>query len=218
MPINFKEIDAVLFDMDGTLVNTEPLHAEAMALVIKDMGMSFDIDLVEAIEKYAGMTDTMVLEILMPELSSQEIASLIAQKNQKLVTVFSQMDDKKLASSMTPGLLDFLEWLKHSGKMLAVVSASEDVVVEATLKAFSLHSHFQFWLGRNQTERTKPHPDPYLEAMRRMNVSESRTVIFEDSDNGMKAAVSSGAQSVRVAPFSSALGIKSFVDLIGKPF
>lgn len=218
MKLDFNKIDAVLFDMDGTLVNTEPLHAHAMTKVLEDIGIELQLDLEEAILKYAGMTDTMVLQALYPEMNNEKINELIRQKNSKLVEIFGQLERARLEKLTSPGILDFIDWLKSNNKKMAVVSASEDIVVDATLKAFDLIHHFDFWIGRNQTPRTKPHPDPYLEAMRRMNVEAKSTLIFEDSDNGMASASSSGAICLRVAPFSSVSGLKNFIHLISDSF
>ncbi|PIP95224.1 MAG: hypothetical protein COW00_13820 [Bdellovibrio sp. CG12_big_fil_rev_8_21_14_0_65_39_13] len=208
MKTDLSDIELFLFDMDGTLVNTEPFHLMAMKNVLSSKGLA--IDLTSQVEHFAGMTDQLVLKELYPDMYDDEIKAIIEAKNQQLVAEFSHFSPSHLSQYLAPGILPFLKSIKSLNKKMAVVSASEDIVVDATLKAFELTNFFEFWLGRNQTERTKPHPDPYLLAMHRTKKGPEVTVIFEDSVNGMKAAKDSGAHAILVSPFVAQNGHKSF--------
>jgi HAD superfamily hydrolase (TIGR01509 family) len=207
---DLNQFDLFLFDMDGTLVNTEPLHAKAMEIALTEAGLKLPITAEESTERFAGMTDAMVLDVLFPGMQQTHIVNLIAQKNYLLGKVFRELPSTEKAELMTSGLDTFLVKLKTEKKALAVVSASEDSVVDATLDAFGLTHHFNFHMGRGKTARTKPFPDPYIEAMNRAGIPRERTLIFEDSMTGMASAISSGAQVIKVAPFSSQDGLKSF--------
>lgn len=196
--------DAILFDMDGTLVNTEPLHAKAAVIVLAEMGVH--VDLVSTIDQFYGMTDTVVLKTVCPHLTDAEIEKAIEQKNFHLIKLFHQLPDKEKHSYITPGLFPFLTHLKRENKKCAVVSASEDIVVLETLKCFGIDQFIQLQMGRNQTPLTKPHPDPYLEAMKRLKTTHHHTLIFEDSPTGIKSAAATNAQVVRVTAFAHASG------------
>jgi beta-phosphoglucomutase len=193
-------IDTVIFDMDGTLVNTEPLHAKAAAIVLKSRGI--DIDLEACLDQFYGMTDTDVLKMMCPTLNDQEIIDSIAEKNTHLLKLFKELnsDDKK--KYITPGLFPFLISLKDQQKKIAVVSASEDIIVLETLKCFGISEFIELQMGRNQTVLTKPHPDPYLEGMKRLKTTPSKTLIFEDSPTGITSAVASGAHVIRITAFA----------------
>jgi len=67
-------------------------------------------------------------------------------------------------------------------------------VVENTLDCFGLNQYLDLKMGRSQTPLTKPFPDPYVEAMRRLNSTPEKTLIFEDSPTGLQSAKSSGAK------------------------
>jgi beta-phosphoglucomutase len=83
-----------------------------------------------------------------------------------------------------------------------VVSASEDIIVSETLKCFEIYSYIDLQMGRHQTNLTKPHPEPYLEGMRRLKTGPLKTLIFEDSPTGLESAVASGASVIRITGFA----------------
>ena len=192
--------DAVIFDMDGTIVNTEPLHAKAAVIVLRSRG--YDIDLEACLDQFYGMTDTAVLKLACPNLSDIEISEAINEKNKHLLDIFLNLSKEEKALYITPGLFDFLKRLKKEKKAIAVVSASEDIIVEKTLECFSIDSFVDLQMGRNQTILTKPHPDPYLEGMKRLNCLPHKTLIFEDSPTGLQSAIASGASVIRITGFA----------------
>lgn len=193
-------LDTVIFDMDGTIVNTEPLHAKAAVSVLKRLGI--EIDLEACLDQFYGMTDTAVLKMTCPSLSDREIDEAIIQKNIQLIELFNKLHHHEKHSFLTPGLFDFLKYLKKENKQLAVISASEDIIVTETLKCFEIHSYIDLQMGRRQTELTKPHPEPYLEGMRRLKTTPAKTLIFEDSPTGLASAVASGANVIRITGFA----------------
>lgn len=195
-----KPLDAIIFDMDGTIVNTEPLHAKAAVMVLKDLGI--EIDLESCLDQFYGMTDTAVLKLTCPTLSDAEIDQAIVRKNEELIKLFRQLADEEKHQYITPGLFDFLKHLKKENKQLAVISASEDIIVTETLKCFEIHHYMDLQMGRHQTPLTKPHPDPYLEGMRRLKTDPSKTLIFEDSPTGLASALASGASVIRITGFA----------------
>ena len=78
-----KDLDTVIFDMDGTIVNTEPLHARAAVFVLKSRGINIDLE--SCLNQFYGMTDTAVLKMTCPSLSDGEIEEAIAEKNLHLL-------------------------------------------------------------------------------------------------------------------------------------
>jgi HAD superfamily hydrolase (TIGR01509 family) len=195
-----KDMNAIIFDMDGTIVNTEGLHAKAAAIVLKDIGVNIDVE--GLLHQYYGMTDTVVLKALCPNFSSEEIENTILKKNQHLIKIFHSMTPAEKVKCITPGLFDFLEYLTRKKKKIAVISASEDIIVTETLLAFSIFPFVDLQMGRNQTLLTKPHPDPYIEGMRRLGTTKDDTLIFEDSPTGLISAQRSGAKTIRITQFT----------------
>lgn len=194
-----KNKSAILFDMDGTLVNTEPLHAKAAVMVLDSMGIKIDLE--NTIDQFYGMTDEVVLKTVCPHLTDKEIVAAIDEKNRHLIKIFKSLNQKDKDRYITPGLFDFLKYLRNEKKKCAVISASEDIVVAETLLCFDIHSMVDLHMGRNQTVLTKPHPDPYIEGMKRLQVHAQETLIFEDSPTGLKSAKQSLAEVIRVTAF-----------------
>lgn len=211
-----KDKDVILFDMDGTLVNTEPLHAKAAVIVLAELGVK--VDLMACIDQFYGMTDHVVLKTVCPQMSEAEIEKAIEQKNFHLINLFKKLAENEKEKYITPGLFPFLQHLRRHNKKCAVVSASEDIIVLETLACFGIDSFVNLQMGRNQTALTKPHPDPYLEAMKRLNTTSARTLIFEDSPTGIKSASASGAKVVRVTAFAHSSEAQSiegnFIELL----
>lgn len=201
--------NAIIFDMDGTLVNTEPLHAQAAVIVLADLGVK--VDLMATIDQFYGMTDQVVLKAVCPNLTDAEIGKAIEQKNLELIKLFRNLKDHEKEKFITPGLFPFLNHLKKDNKKCAVVSASEDIIVLETLKCFGIDHFMELQMGRNQTPRTKPFPDPYIEAMKRLKTSHTDTIIFEDSPTGIKSATDSLAQVVRISAFAHSTSAQTIV-------
>lgn len=194
-----KNKDVILFDMDGTLVNTEPLHAKAAIKVLAELGTHADFS--STLDQFYGMTDYIVLKTVCPHLSENEIKKAIERKNFHLIRIFDELTKKEKTPLVTPGLFPFLEYLKKEKKKCAVVSASEDVVVAQTLKCFEIENFVEIQMGRDQTILTKPHPDPYIEAIKRLQSSPERALIFEDSPTGITSALGSKAEVIRITAF-----------------
>lgn len=195
-----KNKNTFLFDMDGTLVNTEFLHAKAASSVLIDL--KINIKLEENIDKFYGMADTEVLKMLMPNITQLEIEKIIGEKNHRLTKLLKELTAKEKEQYITPGLFEFMDHLLDQNKTCAVVSASEDVIVYETLSCFGIDKKIKLQMGRNQTSRTKPFPDPYLEAIKRLNSKVEDTVIFEDSPTGMQSALATGCDVFRVNYFA----------------
>jgi HAD superfamily hydrolase (TIGR01509 family) len=193
-------LNAVIFDMDGTIVNTEPLHARAAVIVLNDLGIKIDLE--ACLDQFYGMTDTAVLKMTCPTLSDHEIDLAVAEKNIHLINLFKKLTNKEKEQYITPGLFEFLNYLKKESKQLAVISASEDIIVTETLKCFAIDRYIDLQMGRQQTNLTKPHPEPYLEGMKRLKTEASKTLIFEDSPTGLASAVASGAKVIRITGFA----------------
>jgi HAD superfamily hydrolase (TIGR01509 family) len=194
-----KDKNLILFDMDGTVVNTEPLHADAAMVVLADLGVK--VDLLKTIDQFYGMTDYVVLKALCPQLSDEEIKQAILQKNIELIKLLKKLNTKEKEKYITPGLFQFLDFIKKEKKKCAVVSASEDIIVLETLACFGIDTYMDLQMGRNQTVLTKPNPEPYLEAMKRLDTSHLETLIFEDSPTGIKSALGTNASVIRITAF-----------------
>jgi HAD superfamily hydrolase (TIGR01509 family) len=196
----------VLFDMDGTLLNTEECHFKAL---IEVAGLPSDFDW----HPFVGMPDSTVLELVFPEWSAQEISGTIERKNSCLLSLIDSLTEAKLESMLTPGVRMLLSYLNQQKIPCVLVSASEEVIVKAMMRSFKLEHHFAKLYPRESTARPKPSPSPYLQALRDYRVSSTEALIFEDSVTGIEAALQTGAQVVRVTTHLDELSLQKYRDL-----
>lgn len=192
--------------MDGTLFNSEPLHFDALLEVVK-LPVDFNW------HPFLGMPDNLVLKTLFPEASTEEIDQIILKKNTKLIEIINNKSLAELQEMLTPGVYEFLSYLKEKSLPMALVTASEAVITEALLSKLQLKDFFQGIYPRESTARTKPSASPYLKAMRDLRVSSLECLIFEDSPTGLQAALEASAIVMKVTAHQIPSSKSSFTDL-----
>ncbi|AJF63405.1 HAD family hydrolase [Streptomyces vietnamensis] len=181
---------AVLFDMDGTLVDTEVLWWQATEEVAARLGHRLtDTDAPEVVGR--AVEDTAAHLVRATGASDPEgIATA-------LTTAFQRRVDE--GAPMRPGADRLLTELARAGLPFALVSASPRSVVDSVVGGALAHVPFAFTVSADDTARTKPHPDPYRTAARRLGVPAAACVAVEDSPDGAASADAAGC-TVLVVP------------------
>jgi len=190
------KLKGILFDMDGTLLNTEPVHTLALwkLLEIANKDHPFS-SMNELNERLCGLCDEDVYKVLAPHLNCDAF-EFIFQKNQ-LLSLMSR--EESFRKCFTPQMQTLIEDLKGKGLLIGLVSASQSEVVEAFLKSLGLHEFFDVVIGRSEVVRTKPDPAPYQVACERLGIRAYEALVLEDSKTGMESARGAGVQLVQVA-------------------
>lgn len=183
-------LTAVIFDMDGVLIDSEPIHAEATRALLADYGVEYPP---ETDDNFYGCTDRDVFGLLRARyhlIPSEEqlAASWIAR-------VVGLLEQPLRPMAGVPGVL---HQLKGSGLRLALASSSAPEIIGATLTGLGLAGMFELVVSGHDVERGKPSPDIFLEACRRMGVSREACLVVEDSFNGVSSAVAAGIRCVAV--------------------
>ncbi|MEJ6607155.1 MAG: HAD family phosphatase [Candidatus Planktophila sp.] len=202
--------EAVLFDMDGLFIDSEPDWHEAEAAMMKSYGYPWqDSDQLQCL----GGPLSRVSEYMSKCLQGTPSAALLAEQ------IIAEMDIRlKSRISYMPGAIEFSQKILDLGLPQAMVSASPRSLVDRVLSHFK-NNHFQTTVASGDIPRTKPFPDPYLHAAKVLGADISKSIIFEDSPTGLKAAKESGAFVVAIPKFFSIAEeprlkvIKSFVDI-----
>jgi HAD superfamily hydrolase (TIGR01509 family) len=185
-----KPYEAILFDFDGVLADTEPLHFESWAEALKPLGISLDW---QTFEKHCiGIPDRVVAEFFRGLVHPPADFEAVWERHPvKRALFLAKLRGRQFFLPEVPALLSSLK-----GYQLGVVSASSRLEVEAALEAAGIRHCFEVLIGTEDVERTKPAPDPYLLAMRRLGAG--RALAVEDSEAGVASATAAGLAVLRV--------------------
>ena len=181
--------DAILFDCDGTLVDTAPVHLQGLQDALAAEGLSM------AAEWYyprVGLTP----DKLFDEYESQ-IATLPITRAE-LVAAYTRSFQSNLARVQEIAVVADVARAWHGKVPMCVCSNGEKPNVEASLGSAGLTSLFDFILTAAEVGAGKPEPDLFLAAAHRMQVTPERCVVFEDSDEGLEAARRAGMRGIDI--------------------
>lgn len=187
--------------MDGTLLNTEILHASAIVSILPKQSVSFTKEEIE--KHFHGMNDRVVYQKLI-ELGVQvpfdSAEAFVDAKNISLVNLLNQKPEL-IKDSLKQEIRDGLDIIKKENKKMMLVTASEKIVTETLLKSLKLYDLFDLVLTTYNTHFTKPNSSPYFLAMRQAGLHTKDNLIFEDSLTGLAAALESGATVMKASWF-----------------
>ncbi|PYC77161.1 hydrolase [Streptomyces tateyamensis] len=203
-------LQAVLVDMDGTLVDTEDFWWQAESSLFAELGHPLD----ETHRAHlVGGPMTRVVGYLLAETGLViEPAELMVRINQRFVELLDG------GAPLMPGAAELLALLREQRIPAALVSASHRRIIDLVLKNLGEHP-FAFSVAGDEVARTKPHPDPYLTAAARLGASPARCVVIEDAPLGVQADEAAGCPVIAVpsvAPIEAAPGrtvLRSLAEL-----
>jgi HAD superfamily hydrolase (TIGR01509 family) len=181
--------DAVFFDMDGLMVDSEPEWFQSEIEVTRPFGYTWlESDQIACL----GGPLSRVGEYMYERCGGAETPQFFTQS-----LIDTQAAKMRGNTPTMPGAVELVRQLQSHGVKTALVSASPRNIVDAVLDNLG-HDLFPFSISSDDVENTKPHPDAYLKAASISDADISNCLIFEDSLTGMKAATSSGAFLIAV--------------------
>ncbi|MGA5423333.1 HAD family hydrolase [Streptomyces lavendulocolor] len=182
---------AVLFDLDGTLVDSEPNYYEAGRRLLARYGVT-DFGW-ERHTDFIGIGTRETLEALKVEYGlDAPIEELLAGKNRHYLEL------ARAATEVFPEMRAFVERLHAEGVPMAVASGSSRAAIEAVLGGTGLDAYLTTMVSAEEVERGKPAPDVFLEAARRLGVEPAHCVVLEDAPPGAAAAEAAGMRCIAV--------------------
>jgi beta-phosphoglucomutase family hydrolase len=205
----------MIFDMDGVLIDSMPLHVLAWERYLQRLGIE-----VEDLERrmHGKRNSELVRNLIDADLPEDVIFRHGADKEQLFRDLLLEQE---LSHAQIPGLLEFLE--RHRGEPMAIGSNAEPENIEFILERLGLRPYFPVTVNGMQVERPKPFPDIYLEAARRLGVEPKNCIVFEDSPTGVEAGRAAGMRVVGVETTPThfegiELRIKDFLDPVLEPW
>jgi HAD superfamily hydrolase (TIGR01509 family) len=188
--IGLAAVNALVFDMDGVLVDSEPLHFEAARRILAGHGVPYtDADN----RQFFGLTAAEAFRILRARHALAADASALAQQYAHEVVTLIEAHALPM-----PGVPDVLQRLHGAGFRLALASSSDPVVIAATLRRLGVAALFETVVSGADVTRGKPAPDIFVEAARRLGVPAEACLVIEDSRNGVLAAKAAAMACVAI--------------------
>lgn len=182
-------LKALLFDMDGTLSNTDPIHM----LAWQDTFRAHDVLVDEVIyhERIIGRMNPLIVRHFLPQLDDADIVKVVEEKEDNF---------KKLATKLEPlpGLSRILEWRVAQGLQTALVTNAANHTVPFNLQALGLEEYFQVRVLADDADVPAGKPDPrhYRTALERLKIRPEEAIAFEDSPSGVHSASGVGIITV----------------------
>ncbi|WP_432411324.1 HAD family hydrolase [Rasiella sp. SM2506] len=179
-------LKAVLFDMDGVIVDTEPLHRKAYFRMFNETG----IDVSEAM--YTGFTGQATMNICKELVEHFQLSeapeTLVACKRKHFKHLFDNDDTLQLLD----GVLDLIKDYHSNGLTLVLASSASMPNIDRIFERFDLDPYFVAKLSGADLEKSKPHPEIFIKAAEAAGHPREHCMVIEDSSNGIKAANDAG--------------------------
>jgi HAD superfamily hydrolase (TIGR01509 family) len=184
-------LDALLFDLDGTLTLSDDIHFETWSELLKGYGLTIDAEFYN--QHFNGRLNEDIIRDLLPQLSFDEGLQLSGYKEAE----FRRRAESRLAPM--PGLLELLRWMIDRALKRAVVTNAPRDNAYFMLRSLQLEDIFPIVILGEELERGKPDPMPYQFALDGLDISPDAAIVFEDSPSGVRSAVAAGIFTIGIA-------------------
>lgn len=185
-------IKAVIFDMDGLMIETEHLQSRAFEEVLKEYGKEpiFNQD---GVVQHVGWTAKNIWRLFKDRYNLEEdVEVLLNKKQQKYIKLL----EKRIIAK--DGLLKLLKLLKSHKCKIAVASSSVLSHIELIVTKLNIKKYFHVLISGEDLKRSKPYPDIFLKAARELDVKPAECVVLEDAEAGVSAGVRAGMKVIAV--------------------
>ena len=181
---------ALLFDLDGTLAETDSLHLPTWVDALQPYGVEVDEEFYR--DRISGRSTAEIVRELLPDLTAEQGRSIGDAKEASFRERVSELEPM-------PGLLDFIERGRKRGMWIALVTNAPEENVETILLALKLRDFFDVVVLADEVEAVKPDPAPYRAALEKISVPAEVALAFEDSVSGISSSVAAGIPTVGIA-------------------
>ncbi len=201
-------VKAVLFDMDGVIIDTEPLHKKAYFSMFDEVGIKVPEELYSS---FTGMATLPICKRLCEEFQLNfEPQQLVQIKRDHFKGLFQT--DTSL--QLIPGVLALIQDYVSNGLVLVVASSASMENINRVFDRFGLNTYFKAKVSGADLEQSKPHPEIFEKAALLAEVPKEYCMVIEDATNGIKAAKSAGIYCVAYRSQHSTLQNYSLADKV----
>lgn len=204
-------LKAIIFDMDGVLIDSEPVHLEAFRRLMDSLSIPFDKEYY--LQFIGSTTEHMWNKVITDYKITLSKDELVVKSNN-----FVKEINGEAGYPVMRGAAELIQRLSCAGVKLAVASSSGMDRIENTLDKLGVRGFFDGVVSGLQVKNPKPAPDTFLEAARLLNVCADECIVIEDSLNGMKAAKNAGMICVMYENLSIGAVDSTYADYIIQGF
>lgn len=174
---------AFIFDLDGVIVDTAKYHFLAWQKLANKLGIEFTHEHNEGLKGVSRVRSLdIILELGNIQASQEDKNKWLVQKNEEYLSYLVDIDE----SEILPGVLPVLHYLKDKNQLIALGSASKNA--KPILEKTGIITLFDAIVDGNDVSNAKPDPEVFLQAAKKLNVSNQNSIVFEDSVAGIQAA------------------------------
>lgn len=188
---------AFIFDLDGVIVDTAKYHFLAWQKLANQLGIEFTHEHNEGLKGVSRVRSLdIILELGNVQASQEDKNQWLVQKNEEYLSYIVDMDENEIL----PGVVKVLEYLKNNNQAIALGSASKNA--RPILEKTNIMHFFDAIVDGNDVSNAKPDPEVFLQAARKLGITNQNAIVFEDSVAGIQAANSAKMISIAIGDSS----------------
>jgi HAD superfamily hydrolase (TIGR01509 family) len=186
-------LKAVIFDMDGVIIDSEPTHMKLENEAYKKLGIDVSTD---EHHSFVGTTSYYMWEVLKNRYKLDKSLEELVDYDRNIYFKYLVSDECEMI--LIDGVKELIKALHENGVKLAIASSSPLNVIEAIAKKFKIEQYFEAFVTGDFVKNSKPEPDIFVFASEKLGVSPRNCVVIEDSHNGVLAAKKAGMKCVGI--------------------
>lgn len=183
-----KKQYCVIFDMDGVLADTGPIHFKSWIMIANELGIKIAKEFFE--ETFGQQSIPIMRKLAGPNINQLEIEKFAALKEK----YYRDMVKDKIIP--LPGVISLIKLLKEKKFKLAIGSSGPPENIDLLLNGLKIKQYFDVIISAKDVKKGKPAPDVFLIAAKRLNIAPKRCLVIEDAPVGLEAAIRAGMKSI----------------------
>lgn len=182
-------VKAVIFDMDGVLVDSQPIHYKADMIALEKLGVNVSL---EQLQKYTGTSNPNRFARFKKDFGiAQSVEEITVLQESIIFDLIAKNDLQPIK-----GVKQLLDNLKLHNLNLAVASSSSHRFIDAVLTKINIKDYFDIIVSGEDLKNSKPAPDIFLATANKLNITPADCIVIEDSENGVLAAITANMKCI----------------------